>query len=730
MEAIGTVSKILLDNDNTQVFNLVCDGRSVRVVSKIALKISKGDPIAVTGNAVNDPIYGDQLKAKDIVYIPISTPLLRGFLKTGSGIGDAIIDRLIAAHGVKLMDILDQKNIPELIQVERISEAIANQLCQTWHTAKGKTDLIQMFDEKLKGENKKTRTSVINSIMKSYRVYGEDTANKLEEDPYRLWAFSTWKQTETLGKVMGVPQNDHRRLVCAVEEALHCKTKQGHTVVHPNDFSDELTLLIGGELVVSAIIAANHAAEQVPPRIVVSECKNKPKAKYKYSEALQSSSRHKDFYHRVFSLPGVASMERYVESQLRNRISDNLLSLNVTEADFDGFQERQHKLTDQQKQAVTMALSNAVSVVCGPAGTGKTSVLYCINDIVKNVGNSVLQVALAGKAAQRLIQQTDENAYTISSLLSKIKYQKQNDGSNFLDAFPMPILHIDEASMVDLQTMFLVLKAFEDRPARFCFIGDPAQLPPIGIGLVFHRLILSDRVPKVELTKNFRSAPDICDAANCIRNGVVPQASENVTINYFSGKDDLLDQVRHHYFEHKENSDVHVVAARKATVSIINTQLHTLLTEAGDAISIAPQFSVGDSVIYKKNDSDLGLVNGSTGVVGGEGFIETENGEAPVLNAQFGDESVSLERYQIQDDANGIYHLQHAYGITCHAAQGSEYGTVIVVVEKSLMVERSWLYTALTRAKYKVVLLVEDDALETAIDAGFKADQINVGFDI
>ena len=731
MEAVGTVSKILLDTDNKQVFNLSCEDGSVRVVSNVDLKISKGDPIAVSGDALNDPAYGQQLQAKEISYIPISTPLLRGFLKTGSGIGDAIIDRLLAAHGSELIGVLETKNIPELIQVPRISEAIAHQLCNTWHMAAGKVGLIQLLDEKLSGKNKKTRTSIINSVMKAYRIYGEDTASKLEDDPYRLWAFATWRQTELLGKVMGVPENDSRRLVCAVEEALHHKLSEGHTVVHPNDFSDELSKLIGDELLVSAIVAANHASEQIPPRIVVRHCASKPKAKTDFSESLQNGSMHKELYHRMFSLPGVASMENYVENQLRERISQNLMSINVTEDDFDSFLHRQetvkHSLTDEQKEAVRMALSNPVSAVCGPAGTGKTSVLYCINDIVKNSGNSILQVALAGKAAQRLVQQTDENAYTIQSLLSKIRNQQKAYGTNFLDAHPLPVLHIDEASMVDLQTMFEVLKAFEGRPARFVFIGDPAQLPPIGIGLVFHQLIKSDLVPKVELTKNFRSTTDICLAANSVRAGIAPQASENVIIESYQGSDELNRKVKQHYIAYKDSGEVHVVAARKSTVSHINTLLHSLLTRPEDALSVAPQFCRGDSIIYKKNDASLGLVNGSTGTVVDQGINHTERGEVAALQCKFGDKVVMLEREQIQDDENGTYYLQHAYGITCHSAQGSEYGTVIVVLEKTRMLERSWLYTALTRAKTKVILLVEDDALEKAIEAGFKADHISVG---
>ena len=125
MQAIGTVSRILLDSPKRQVFNLACDGQSVRIVSDIDIKIAKGDPIAVSGNIVTDADYGQQMLAKDITYVPITTPLLRGFLKTGTGIGDAIIDRLLAAFGFDLIERLEANDIDTLCAVERISEAIA-----------------------------------------------------------------------------------------------------------------------------------------------------------------------------------------------------------------------------------------------------------------------------------------------------------------------------------------------------------------------------------------------------------------------------------------------------------------------------------------------------------------------------------------------------------------------------------------------------------------------------
>jgi exodeoxyribonuclease V alpha subunit len=733
MQIVGTVSKTLLDVKDKQVFVLSGDKCRWRVVSYLDLKVTKNDPIIIEGDMIEDLIYGKQFRAEEITFVPVSTPLLKSFLKTGTGIGNAIVDRLIKAYGYELIDILENNNITALSKVQRISEAIAIQLCRTWHTVNGKVSLIQMVEEKLNGYSKKIKNSVINSVTNAYSIYGEQTALKLIEDPFRIWSFASWRNTEIFAQVMGIKPDDERRLVCAVEEALHRKLAEGHTVARPLDFSYKLRELVGDELLLTAIIAANHVAKQKPPRIIVRELEIKPRAESSWAEAMQNCSVHSDIYHRVFSLSGVTLMEKYVENQLKERLTHNILALNVSDEELDNYlmpgNKTQH-LSKEQKKAVQMVLKNSISVVCGPAGTGKTSVLYCVNEIIKSAGNSVLQVALAGKAAQRLIQQTDDNAYTIKSLLNKIKYQKQQTGTNFLDHYPTPVVHIDEASMVDLQIMYEVLKAFEGRTARFVFIGDPGQLPPIGIGLVFHCLIKSNNVPKIELTTNFRSVKDIIIAANKIRKGASPQSSENVIIESYLDQSSLVDLASKHYLNYKDENEVHIIAARKSTVSAINSHLHCQLTRERDAICIAPQFSIGDSVIYKKNDADLGLVNGSTGVVVGETTITSEDGDFRVMISLFNGKEVMLRRHEIQDDYGGAYHLHHAYGITCHAAQGSEFDTAIIVVEKSRMVERSWLYTAITRAKYKVVLLVEDDALNVAVNAGFKADYIEVGLEI
>ena len=265
---------------------------------------------------------------------------------------------------------------------------------------------------------------------------------------------------------------------------------------------------------------------------------------------------------------------------------------------------------------------------------------------------------------------------------------------------------------------------FEGRALRLVFIGDWAQLAPVGIGLIYHKLVKSDVVPNVELTINFRSNVGIVDAGEKIKKGIMPQNNNNVQIIEYESPEELQNLLQRQYYTNTYNdNEAHIIAARKITVSESNTALHNLLSKGCKIIKVAPQFRVGDKVIYKQNNKYLGLVNGSTGTITGQGH------ETLIVNFSI-EGQVALSAEQIQNESKGIYMLQHAYAMTCHSSQGSEFNVAIVVIEDFDLVERSWLYTAVTRAKDKVVLLTRKGALENVLDRGFKFENISVGFDL
>jgi exodeoxyribonuclease V alpha subunit len=706
----GTVSKIVFEYKNKQVIVLNTKQDSIQVVIKNAnLYVEKNEHIHVRGKLIKHAIWGDQIHADEIDCTPVTHELLADFLMTGVGIGPAIAKRLMSHFPDELLMLIESDNIDVLSSIPRISRSVATVICNNWRKQSGKVQLLEFMDSVLQNTPTSSRKRLRKVAKKAYAFYGEDTVKKLKEDPYRVWAFSTFALAERFAASMNIAKNDSRRLICAVEEILFRQLKKGSTQVAPLDFADDLTKLVGTpELMFDALKAAVVAGTKENPRIVVSE-----------SSCPKDMPDNERLYHRKFALPGTTIMENYVTQQLLERLNNNILPIVISNDVLDNYVLQGHKLSDEQKKAVKMILTNAVNVVSGGAGTGKTSVLYCANGLIKQSGNDVLQVALSGKASQRLIQQTDDDAFTIAGLLHEIEKDK-----GFLDQYQTPVVHIDEASMVDLQSMYRILTVFENRALRLVFIGDWAQLAPVGIGLIYHKLVKSDVVPRVELNINFRSNGGIVDVAEKIKKGIMPQNNDNVQIIEYESPRELQDLLQRQYYINTYNdNEAHIIAARKITVSESNTALHNLLSKGCKIIKIAPQFRVGDKVIYKQNNKDLGLVNGSTGTITGQ--------DPETMHVTFSIEGAKeLILEQIQNNSKGIYMLQHAYAMTCHSSQGSEFNVAIVVIEDFALVERSWLYTAVTRAKDKVVLLAQKGAIKNVLDRGFRFENISVGFNL
>jgi exodeoxyribonuclease V alpha subunit len=724
----GTVTKVHFESDDIQIFAVKSLDKKARVLFKDKhLRVAIGDHVLVEGDVNEHHKYGEQIDANNITYIPVTNELLADFLTTGTGVGPAISKRLIGAFPDTLIELLEQRDIDTLCTVERVSQALALVICHGWHKQKGKAQLVEFMDGVLTNTHLSDRRRIKNAAKSAFDFYQEDTVNKLKDDPFRLWAFSSFKDADIFAKAMHIELDDERRLICAVEEAVYRKLEEGSTQVYPLELQAQLDSIVGEELSIRALIASNNAANILPPRIIVRDTGERREALSNWSEAMQRESPHQHLYTQAYSLPGPEIMERYVSEQLVTRIQSTIAPIDVTEADISAYKlPSNNHLSQDQQRGVKTILTNSVSLISGGAGTGKTSVLYCVNELIKKNGHGVLQVALAGKAAQRLIQQTQDAAYTITSLLKHIA-----ETPDFLDSYECPVLHIDEASMVDLQTMYRVLIAFEGKPVRLVFIGDWAQLAPIGPGLIFHVLMKSKKVANVELKQNFRSKDGIVDTAEKIKAGEMIESNDEVEYIECSESEDIFEIIKAKYIESSDSNDeIHVVAATKKTTAESNIMLHRLIMQRAKVIKASPQFRVGDSVIYKKNSVTLGLVNGSTGkIIAGE--TVNEDGSVADMVVVFnieGEKALTLD--DIQDESRGDYFLQHAYAITCHSAQGSEFDIVIVVVENSKLVERSWLYTAITRAKKKVIVISKTGVMKSAIERGFRFEQINVGFNI
>jgi exodeoxyribonuclease V alpha subunit len=379
-------------------------------------------------------------------------------------------------------------------------------------------------------------------------------------------------------------------------------------------------------------------------------------------------------------------------------------------------EEHSMGLTEEQWAAVKGAFASRVSVVTGGPGVGKT---ICTKAIVGEAIKARLRVALCaptGRAARRLQDATGHEAETIHRMLEWIPGNKPKIGPGH--PLPADLVVIDEASMLNLSTMHILLSGLAEA-THLVFVGDVDQLPPIGAGKPFDDLIASEVVPVVRLSQIFRQAAKsmITTAAHEINQGLLPhlnpQDDQQQDFFLIEREDpaqalatvvEMVAERIPERFDVDPIRDVQVLAPkRKGPVGInaLNRELRTRLNPNGKPAA-SERFRVGDRLIQTRNAHELGLMNGSIVIVrsddpdAGEMTVETDDGDS--LASPYG-ETLDLE---------------FAYAITVHKSQGCEVPIVVALCHGSQagMLTRPLLYTAITRARRGCILVGEKSALE------------------
>lgn len=392
------------------------------------------------------------------------------------------------------------------------------------------------------------------------------------------------------------------------------------------------------------------------------------------------------------------------------------------EQEIDKYERgRPFNLTDVQRRAVKAAHIHRFFCLAGYAGSGKTTVLRAICDTVEALGRSPIIMTLSGRAAQRAAETTGRQAITIAKFMS----MSDHESSEPLSADRVII--VDEASMCSLPDIWRILQRLGDAQLILC--GDPAQLPPISFGLVFHVLTEVPSIPVVTLDRVMRQREDsgIPAVAEAVRSGKVMQlpaydgAKPGVTFDECSDLEAIGLISRIGVDLRKSGigrDDVQIVGSIKsgnAGVSAINTHYHERAVTHGAALW--PGFehiAAGEPLIWTKNDKHTGFTNGSMGRV-----IEFEDG---VVRAVVDGLNVDLD----PESAGQMTEL--SYAITVHKSQGSQWPVIIIPVFKNRIMDRSMIYTAITRAQKQVILVGSRQAFCEAVRTPQAAMKREVGF--
>lgn len=366
------------------------------------------------------------------------------------------------------------------------------------------------------------------------------------------------------------------------------------------------------------------------------------------------------------------------------------------------------RLNEAQRAAAKRSFENRFSIITGGAGVGKTTVLKALYRLLDTTGLPRFQMALSGRAAKRMREATGESAYTIVGFLKNVSREEMGN---------CPVIVIDEASMVDLPSMYRLVRKLPSR-CHMVLVGDPYQLPPIGAGLVLHCLVGLAGVPVSELTLNRRNAAHsaIPVVARAIRDGVWPDgllfdpAAEVAAIP--CGKDRILDTVLALYGTAPQDTQILGVTRRDPYAGLwrINRECAARAARGKPLLSYGEPtgFREGEILLYTRNDWSRDLQNGLLGKLV-EAFDQPRTVTVPDGTGKQEVEAigwVEWEGHRVPLLPGDIEHLEYGYAISVHRSQGSQFKRVIVPIGQNLgFLDRTLIYTALTRAREQIILV-------------------------
>lgn len=624
-----------------------------------------GETWHITGTTDVHPSYGPQVVVSDMKLARPEGRLLARLLagQRFPGVGEATANKLWDAYGEQLVDVLESADGDALLRVlpdDARSRAQVETILLEWPLIDAEPRILAGFD----------RVGIpVHIAAKLLAVYGADALDRLHDDPYRLLAFSSWKTTDAIARRMGVAPTDTRRQVAACEAALHARLRDGDTLMAGDALKKAAGALLGVSVDDDVLDTASR----------LGAIRRRP-------TGWQSS--------------GAALME----DAIAQRIADELTAcsrkptvLALPDRSIDDVE-----LNPGQASAVAMAIAENFSLLVGGAGTGKTTTLKAICRAAAAAGIPVEMMALSGRAALRMREATGEQARTIAGWLNGVAIGN-------IDLSHNPLIVIDEASMVDLGSLYRIM-LLAPEGCRFLLVGDDGQLPPVSFGLTFHALLEVDAIPRTVLTEVMRQAAEtgIPGVAQAVRDGTMPDlpsydpaADVGVSIATCDARDVVATAVS----IRRGIPAAQIVGSIKGAGEPADGGTVAMNAGLHDAWAAARKLDPsawlrGEPVIWTVNDYDLDLWNGSLGKVVGM----TDEG----LSVRF-DEGDRIIHEDLLD------HLELAWAITTHKAQGSQFEVVVVPVTASRILDRTLIYTALTRASRRVVLVGDPSVIRDAI---------------
>ncbi len=717
-EICGIVEEIIFQNEENGFVIAVLETEGIYLTIKGVIPfVKKGQMMKFVGQYTEHLIYGEQfdVSSSEIV-MPVDEDSIIKYLSSGliAGVGEFMARQIVEMFGDKTLEVIE-KTPDKLTDIKGIGKKKASKISDSFKDTKSLKEVMMFLQQYGISSNR---------AMSIYKVYGDNTKNKIMENPYSLVDDIDgigFKIADEIARKIGIKFDAPERIIPALDYILAKCIDSGDT------YTLEQTLVSQTSETLSVdedIVKRQLGNALVMGRVTADTAFGDTRI---YSPALHYAETK--VCQKIFE---IASFEPNIKLEnIEARIQDFQLRVGID-------------LAEAQKQAVMMATTKGMLIITGGPGTGKTTIINAILEVFESRHMKVLLSAPTGRAAKRMTETTGRPAKTIHRLLEYVYSESEKRGM-FTRTEDNPlecdVLIVDETSMMDIQLMKYLLSAVK-KGTQTVFVGDVDQLPSVGAGTVLKDIIDSELVSVVRLTEIYRQSEKGLIAINAhrINSGQMPYLNEKDKDFFFIEKNnsqeisDTIGQLVSfrlpNHYEYDPVNDIQILSPIKrgiTGVNALNENLQNLINPASESkaeVKVgAKLFRVGDKIMQIKNDYKMKwkyYEEKGDGVFNGDiGKIESIDNLKKQATIYFDDDRRAIYEFSQLDM------LMHSYAITVHKSQGSEFPVVVMPIYMGtpMLMNRNILYTALTRAKKLVVLVGTRSALKYMISNDRPSDR-------